>query len=135
MLSLSSFGGQEHFWQGALTGQLFSVTSVYPYPYSGTSSQVSFTMQLYTSRAVLIPLKIEWSIKKPENLNLLTSLKHHVNNHYCSNCRPLLQMGISGTRVCRVTYKHLPQPLRIHIQSFGTLGQILKFSKKNNLKT
>jgi hypothetical protein len=41
----------------------------------------------------------------------------------------------SGARVCRVTFKHLPQPLRSH--SFGTLGQILKFSKKKlkNLKT
>ena len=29
-------------------------------------------------------------------------------------------------RVCRVTFKQLPQPLRSHIQSFGTLGQLLK---------
>ena len=36
----------------------------------------------------------------------------------------------SGARVCRVTFKHLPQPLKSHIRSFGTLGQILKFSKK-----
>jgi hypothetical protein len=43
----------------------------------------------------------------------------------------------SGAHVCRVTFKHLPQPLRSHIWSFGTLGQILKFSKKlfKNLKT
>ena len=32
----------------------------------------------------------------------------------------------SGARVCRVTFKHLPQPLRSHTQSFGTLGQLLK---------
>jgi hypothetical protein len=31
-----------------------------------------------------------------------------------------------GTRVCRVTFKHLPQPLRSHILSFGTIGQIFK---------
>ena len=31
-----------------------------------------------------------------------------------------------GAHVCRVTFKHLPQPLRSHIQSFGTLGQLLK---------
>ena len=31
-----------------------------------------------------------------------------------------------GARVCRVTCKHLPQPLRSHILSFGTLGQIFK---------
>ena len=33
-------------------------------------------------------------------------------------------------------FKHLPQPLRSHIRSFGTLGQLLKFSKKTlkNLK-
>jgi hypothetical protein len=34
-------------------------------------------------------------------------------------------------RVCRVTFKHLPQPLTSHIQSFETIGQLLKFSKKN----
>ena len=38
----------------------------------------------------------------------------------------------SGTSVCRVTFKHLPQPLRSHIRSFETLGQLLKCSKKNN---
>jgi hypothetical protein len=32
----------------------------------------------------------------------------------------------SGTGVCRVTFKHLPQPLRCYIRSFGTLGQLLK---------
>ena len=30
----------------------------------------------------------------------------------------------SGTRVCRVALKHLPQPLRSHIQSFRTLRQV-----------
>ena len=34
-----------------------------------------------------------------------------------------------GACVCRVTFKHLPQPLISHIQSFGTLGQLLKFKK------
>ena len=40
--------------------------------------------------------------------------------------------------VCRVTFKHFPQPLRSHIRSFGNLGQLLKFYKKNfkkHLKT
>jgi hypothetical protein len=37
----------------------------------------------------------------------------------------------SAARVCRITFKHLPQPLRSHIQTFGTIGQLLKFSKKN----
>ena len=32
----------------------------------------------------------------------------------------------TGARLCRVTYKHLHQPLRCHIRSFGTLGQIFK---------
>ena len=32
------------------------------------------------------------------------------------------------TCVCRVTFKHLPQPLRSHIRSFGTQGQLLKLS-------
>ena len=31
-----------------------------------------------------------------------------------------------GARVCRVTFKHLPQPIRSHILSFGTLGQLFK---------
>ena len=31
-----------------------------------------------------------------------------------------------GAHVCRVTFKHLPQPLRSHIQSFITLGQLFK---------
>ena len=30
------------------------------------------------------------------------------------------------TPVCKVTFKHLPQPLTSHIQSFGTHGQIFK---------
>ena len=32
----------------------------------------------------------------------------------------------SAARVCRVTFKHLPQPLRSHTRSFGILGQLLK---------
>ena len=31
-----------------------------------------------------------------------------------------------GACVCRVTFKHLLQPLRSHIRSFGTLGQLFK---------
>ena len=34
----------------------------------------------------------------------------------------------SAARVCSVTFKHLPQPLRSHIRSFGALGQLLKIS-------
>jgi hypothetical protein len=37
-------------------------------------------------------------------------------------CSPSHQRKFSGTLVCRVTFKHLPQPLR----SFGTLGQLFK---------
>ena len=40
-----------------------------------------------------------------------------------------------GARVCRVTFRHLSQPLRSHIRSFGTLGQLLKFSKKTPQQT
>ena len=41
----------------------------------------------------------------------------------------------SGTCVCRVTFKHLPKPLRSHIRSFGTLGELLKFlTTTKNLK-
>ena len=32
----------------------------------------------------------------------------------------------SGAHVCRVTFKHLPKPLRSHTRSFRTLGQLLK---------
>jgi hypothetical protein len=31
-----------------------------------------------------------------------------------------------AARVCRVTFKHLPQPLQSHILSFGTLGQLFR---------
>ena len=31
-----------------------------------------------------------------------------------------------GPRICIVTIKHLPQPIRSHTESFGTLGNILK---------
>ena len=33
----------------------------------------------------------------------------------------------SGAHVCIVTFKHLPQLLKSHIRSFGTLGQLLRF--------
>jgi hypothetical protein len=39
-----------------------------------------------------------------------------------------------GARVSRVTFKHLPQHLRSHILSFGTIGQLFKippFSAQN----
>ena len=39
------------------------------------------------------------------------------------------QGGVSkfvGACVCRVTFKHLLQPLRSHTRSFGTLGQLLE---------
>jgi hypothetical protein len=32
----------------------------------------------------------------------------------------------SDARVCRVIFKHLPQPLQSHSLSFGTLGQLFK---------
>jgi hypothetical protein len=32
----------------------------------------------------------------------------------------------SAARVCRVTFKHLPQPIQSQIRSFGTLGQLFK---------
>jgi hypothetical protein len=32
----------------------------------------------------------------------------------------------SDARVCRVTFKHLPQPLQSHILSCGTIGQLFK---------
>ena len=34
----------------------------------------------------------------------------------------------SGAHVCRVTFKHLPQPLRSHTWSPGILGQLLKLT-------
>ena len=35
--------------------------------------------------------------------------------------------NFSGTRVCRVAFKHLPQPLRSHIRSFRSLRRFLNF--------
>jgi hypothetical protein len=37
-----------------------------------------------------------------------------------------LERKFSGAHVCRVTFKHLPQPLQSHILSFGTFGQFFK---------
>ena len=37
-----------------------------------------------------------------------------------------IEWKFCGAHVCRVTFKHLPQPLRSHIRSFGILGQLLK---------
>jgi hypothetical protein len=39
-----------------------------------------------------------------------------------------------ATSVSKVTFNHLPQPLRSHIRSFGTLGQLLKRFTRTNLK-
>ena len=39
---------------------------------------------------------------------------------------PLFCQVADSFRNCRVTFKHLPQPLRSQIQSFGTLGQHFK---------
>jgi hypothetical protein len=52
--------------------------------------------------------------------------------HARPSARPPLDTSgnFSGTNVCRVTFKHLPQPLICHIRSFGTIGQLLK-EKKN----
>ena len=41
------------------------------------------------------------------------------------------QWKFFGACVCKVAFKHLPQPLRSHIRSFGTLGQLFKLSKTN----
>ena len=35
------------------------------------------------------------------------------------------QQKFFGARVCIVTFKHLPQPIRMHMQSFRTLQQLL----------
>ena len=70
---------------------------------------------------------------------------HVIFNTLCNKKFPLVPMGVlarclrtldrsagppidtSGSaRVCRVTFKHLPQPLRSHFRSFGTLGQLFK---------
>jgi hypothetical protein len=36
------------------------------------------------------------------------------------------EQKFSGTHVCRVTFKQIPQPLKTHVRSFGTLRQHLK---------
>jgi hypothetical protein len=45
---------------------------------------------------------------------------------------PRPERKFSGERVCRVTFKQLPQPLRSHILSYGTLVQLFK---KTNFST
>ena len=40
-------------------------------------------------------------------------------------------LATNGQEGWKESQKHLPQPLRIHIKSFGTLGQLMKFKKKN----
>ena len=39
---------------------------------------------------------------------------------------PPLTGKFFGARFCKVTFKHLPQPVKSHIPSFGTLGQLFK---------
>ena len=42
--------------------------------------------------------------------------------------RPPINMSenVVSAHVCKVTFKHLPQPIRSHTQSFRTLGLLLK---------
>ena len=42
---------------------------------------------------------------------------------------PIDTSGNFPAHVSRVTFKHLQQPLRSHIRSFGNLGQLSNFSK------
>ena len=42
--------------------------------------------------------------------------------------RPWTPIKFFATQVCKVTFKHLPQPLRSHTRRFGTLGQLLTIS-------
>ena len=42
-------------------------------------------------------------------------------------CPPIDMSKICvSAHVCKVTFKHLPQPIRSHTQSFRTLGLLLK---------
>jgi hypothetical protein len=52
-------------------------------------------------------------------------MKNHPNDmKEVENDSEVAQKFINSEIV--VTFKHLPQPLRSHIRSFGTLGQLLK---------
>jgi hypothetical protein len=44
--------------------------------------------------------------------------------HSRPSARPPINTGGNFPAHCRVTFKHLPQPLRSHIRSFGTLEQL-----------
>jgi hypothetical protein len=55
-------------------------------------------------------------------------LAHRLRMLDCSLVPHRHEWKFSGARVCRVTFKHLPQPLRSHILSFETLGQHFPFS-------
>ena len=53
-------------------------------------------------------------------------LAHRLRTLDRSLVPPSTRAEISGTRVCKVTFKHLPQPHQSHILSFGTLVQLFK---------
>jgi hypothetical protein len=76
---------------------------------------------------------VENILKDPESIFLTTpKIYAHADGGPCSRSAHApnqQERKFSSARVSRVTFKHLPQSLRTHIQSFGTLRQLLKFNK------
>ena len=80
-------------------------------------------------------------------LSLLSRLPGFGNTSFCCGvklasflglyCNQLHRLPSSALNVClglwsnQFTLKHLPQPLRSHIQSFRTIGQLLKIQMHN----
>ena len=55
--------------------------------------------------------------------------------HARPSTRPPINMSGNFQGMCLQSHLQTSQPLRSHIRSFGTQGQLLKFSKKNFKKT
>ena len=90
---------------------------------------------LVSTATLHVPMSVEWQKKSLKtiilNINIVAPMGVLApgSAHAWPSAQP--PIDVSG-----VTIKHLPQPLRSHIWSFGKLGQIWKFSKKKlkNLK-
>ena len=57
------------------------------------------------------------------NLNVTYYLFHEVND----NKILMGSLDFVGAHICKVPFKHPPQPLRSDTKSYGTIGQLLKF--------
>jgi hypothetical protein len=66
-----------------------------------------------------------WLCQKSSILSSSCTISAHADGGPRSRVCARRERKLSGACVCRVTFKHLPQPFRSHIR-FGTIGQLLK---------